>query len=328
MVKNKNFVRVGAIGSIYVADLQDNNKPHLDPPTLSDPWDPQYWSEVGHISEDGISENYEDDAEDIKDMEGNIVRSLIKGTKASIKFAAMESSKGVFKLFYKTENIKEDSDGTIHVDISTPKPHQISVGLDLLDGTNMTRLYIPYAEVAERGELAHKSGEPTLYDLTVSAFTDEWDNLIYKSLGNIKKLITHVEKSGIVKGYGDECKPVLDGSTLTIGRGKILIKFNDEMRHMSSPVLSSVMHKEPKPEGNSFGKNDPETWYVYLTTDDVPHVVLNVDNKLTQLDNKASILICKFNIDDKDKITEFVDMRRYYESVGLESVKEKVGYGV
>lgn len=317
MVKQHDLVRIGAVGSIYVADLKENGKPELEPATLAANWNESVWTEVGHISEDGIVEGYEDDSEEIKDMSGTTVRAIITGTKATLKFSAMESNLEVYKLFYKTDDIDEDKDGTIHAAIKTPEPKQMSFGVDVLDGKKLTRLYLPFAEVTERAEVTHKSGEPTLYEFTITAFTDEFGTLIYKQMGDLKKVLEEIQLTGIIRSYGMECLPSFKDNVLTVEEGLIFIKANNKVRRMISPKLVKTIHQQPN-------KGAPRTSikeYAYLSTNDIPRIELVTDKKV--IDTKDHILLCSYTIDG-DKVSNFKDMRHFYKDQGLDNIKKKL----
>lgn len=146
------------------------------------------WKRVGWISEDGITEGYEDEKVDLKMWQGGAtVRSIIKATTSTLKFQCGETSDIVWELFYKGMTVERGANGLRSMRIYTPGSDMRSYGMDVLDGKTYIRLIIPRGEVSERADIVYKSDEPIKYELTLTMYPDENGLMAIKHIQELTK---------------------------------------------------------------------------------------------------------------------------------------------
>lgn len=125
---------------------------------------------LGYVSEAGVTETRDRSSDSIKAWQnGDVVRTVV--TESSIKFAftLLETTKETVELYYGTTVTAATADGSfVIVPASTGGRH--SFILDVLDGSELIRTYIPSGEVSEVGDRVYAGGEPIGYEVTVLAY--------------------------------------------------------------------------------------------------------------------------------------------------------------
>lgn len=176
-------VRVALSGGVLRAPI--------DTPAPADPsaaWGAG-WVNLGFISEDGVTEAYDDDTETIRSWQGGqTVRSMITGTTATFGFTCIETNIEVLRAYHKGSEIVSTADlATINVGGATAD--QTAWGFDILDGDDHIRIIVGRGEVTERGEITYRSNEAIGYQLTITAYPDA-DGLTAVKLSNAAGLLT------------------------------------------------------------------------------------------------------------------------------------------
>jgi hypothetical protein len=129
--------------------------------------------EVGAVSEDGITESTSQDRTDVFIWQGATLARRIPGqfTK-TFTFAAAETSIFNLKLNYPGSTVATTSEGASVAE----KPPATDIRAWVLHGTDgatkKQRIYLPQAEITERGDVVWSSGEVTVYEWTLSAYVD------------------------------------------------------------------------------------------------------------------------------------------------------------
>ncbi len=171
MAKNSDNVRVGYAGSVYVG-LLGATAP-VDPETA---WDGDDWIELGHISEDGISEQASQDVAEFKawGYPNSPVRIQTTSEEFSFSITFMESNIQVLSLFHNIEldDFVNTAAGGGHrqflkvVKGLATQPQVRALGIDVVDGDHLTRIIVPKAQVTDRGDLSYKTDENVGYQMT------------------------------------------------------------------------------------------------------------------------------------------------------------------
>jgi len=160
-------VRVGITGELYAGPTTS------DAPTTSvSALDSDYTGE-GYISDEGVTESYEDTVEEIVAWQGaRVVRANTTESKATLQCTLIETKGKVLELFHKGSTIAVVSAGQWKMDVKVPTPDERSFVFDVLDGTKHLRLYVARGEVTERGEIVYANGEPIGYNITITCYAD------------------------------------------------------------------------------------------------------------------------------------------------------------
>lgn len=124
----------------------------------------------GYLTEDGVTESYSDDTEEVKGWpSGDIIRVLQTGTTATLAFDMAQTNKNALELFFKGSVVTDGGSG-YKIDVAGGVSVRYSFVADIIDDSKHTRLYVPSAEVTERGEVVHTFTGITSYPTTITAY--------------------------------------------------------------------------------------------------------------------------------------------------------------
>lgn len=158
-------VRVGVTGEVSVAPVGT-----AAPTTAVSSLNAAFIG-LGYVSEDGVTEAYEDTIEDIVAWQGaTVVRSTTTESKATLQFVLIETKGEVLELFHKGSAVSVVSAGQWKIDVETPSADPRAFVLDVLDGSKHIRIYVPNGEVSDRGEIVYANGQAIGYDVTITAY--------------------------------------------------------------------------------------------------------------------------------------------------------------
>lgn len=156
-------VRVAVTGAVYVAPT--GSTAPTDATTALD----AAWKSVGYISEDGVVESNDTENEEVKAWQNSdIVRKTITKNETMYQFTMIETNAESLGLFYGKTIAALDTSHTI----GGLSAGRISLVIDVIDGTQTVRRFVPSAEVTERGEVNLTASEAMGYDVTVTAYPD------------------------------------------------------------------------------------------------------------------------------------------------------------
>lgn len=129
------------------------------------------FADLGYISSDGIVEGYADTTTEIKAWQGGtVVRTIISGSTATLKFAMIESKREVMELFHKGSVMVSDGDVGFKIDIMMPTPDARSFVVDVIDGNDHERIYVANGEVSARADVTYKSDQEKKYEVTITMY--------------------------------------------------------------------------------------------------------------------------------------------------------------
>lgn len=130
------------------------------------------FSGLGFISEDGITETRERSTNDIKAWQnGATVRTVITDGSLTYSFTMIETKKETVELYYGATVTAASTDGSFVI-VPTSTGGRKSFIFDVLDGSELRRIYVPQGEVTEVGDVVYVNGEPIGYEVTVTAYAD------------------------------------------------------------------------------------------------------------------------------------------------------------
>jgi hypothetical protein len=160
MTLDPDLVRVALTGAAYTAPLGS-----AAPTNATTAW-PTGWVDIGWISDDGVTESYNDDVSEIKAWQNAAtVRRVISGGEATLQFTAIETSPATLELYHKGSTV-----GTGKIPVYEAAPDERMFGLDVIDGDDHIRIFIARGEVTERGDITYKSDSAVGYELTITAY--------------------------------------------------------------------------------------------------------------------------------------------------------------
>jgi hypothetical protein len=164
---NASNVDVAVTGAVYATA---NGDTAAAPTTAVSALDVLF-ADLGYISDDGITESYNDDTSEIKAWQGGtIVRTIISGSKATLKFQMIENKREVVELYHKGSVVVSDGATGYKMDVMVPTPDRRSFVVDVIDGDDHERIYIADGEVSSRSDIVYKSDTQIGYEVEITMY--------------------------------------------------------------------------------------------------------------------------------------------------------------
>lgn len=175
MALNDDAVRVGITGRVHLAPVGTALPTDVTAPLSA------AFVDVGHISEDALTESLEISTEVLRSWQRPIgIRTLTTEVNWTFQFQMLETSPLNLELYY------GGADTTVATGVATtaipawPSGVQKACVIEILDGNITTRFAIPKVEVGERGEVNHTNTEGTMYDVTLNVLGTSLDDMGYR----------------------------------------------------------------------------------------------------------------------------------------------------
>lgn len=168
-------VRVGITGELYAAPVG------TAAPTSSTAALNAAFIGMGYVSEDGVTETYEDTIENIIAWQNaTVVRAATTESIARLQCTLIETKGEVMELFHKGSQVAVVGAGQWKIDVKAAQADPRAFVLDVVDGAKHLRLYVPTGEVTERGEIVYANGTPIGFDVTITCYPDVNNVLLTK----------------------------------------------------------------------------------------------------------------------------------------------------
>lgn len=170
MANSAANVKVGTTGAIYVGETSAT-APTGATSTLTG------FTSYGYISADGVTETRDRSTNQIRAWQNSdLVREVVTEASATFQAVLLETSAATLAAYYGAT--VSDVDGSIEINPASTGGRKSFV-IDLIDGTDAIRTYIPSGEILSVGEQVYVNGEPVGYDITITAYASE-DGYSYK----------------------------------------------------------------------------------------------------------------------------------------------------
>ena len=157
-------VRVAVTGEVSVAPTG------TAAPTDADTALPAAFKALGFVSEDGVTETRDRSTNDIKAWQNAAtVRTVVTDATLTYQMTLIETNADTVELFYGTT--VDGVEGSFAI-IPASTGGRKSFVIDVVDGDELIRTYVPSGEVTEVGDRVYASGEPIGYDVTITAYPD------------------------------------------------------------------------------------------------------------------------------------------------------------
>lgn len=163
MALNSENVRVAVTGALSVGTDS------AVAPTDADTALGSGWADLGYVGEDGVTETRDRSTETIRGWQnGDVLREVV--TEASVTYQArlVETKKETVEAYY---GAPVDSAGRLVI-VPAKTGGRKKWILDVIDGAQFIRAYIPQGEVTEVGDQVYANGEPIGYEITIRAYPD------------------------------------------------------------------------------------------------------------------------------------------------------------
>lgn len=149
------------------------------PTNASDPLDAAFKGH-GYVSDDGVTENWDDSVDNIVAWQNAVtVRAARTESTLTLACTLIQTRGSNLELFYPGSQVEANgAEWMIHVKPPTSDPRAFV--LNVIDGTDLIRIYLGNAELTERGEVPYQNGEAVMYPVTITAFPDDNGDLMTK----------------------------------------------------------------------------------------------------------------------------------------------------
>jgi hypothetical protein len=170
MALDSDNVRVAVTGAVYVAPVG------TAAPTASDSTLNVAFVDLGYVSADGITEAIDKSTSQIRAwQDGSLVREIVSDGTYSLDMTFIETSEAVLELYYGSTITA----GELGVNPRATGGRQSFV-IDIIDGSNVERIYVPAGEITSVGERTLASGEAIGYNVTITAYADATSDVATK----------------------------------------------------------------------------------------------------------------------------------------------------
>ena len=163
MALTADEVRIAITGEVHVAPVGTTA-----PTSATSVLDPAFKG-LGYNNDEGIVESFEESSEVIRAWQNNdAVRTVITESDKRFAFTLIQTNKDTLELYYKGSKVVSVGNGGHALYVIPPKSDPRAIVLDVIDGDDHRRIYIPRGEVVERGEIEYVGGAPVGYNVTIS----------------------------------------------------------------------------------------------------------------------------------------------------------------
>lgn len=160
MALDSNLVRVAVTGAVSMAST--GTAAPIDADTA---W--ATGTDLGYVSEDGVTETRDRSSQQIRAWQnGDTVREVVTEATLTYAFTLLETKAETVELYYGNA---VEADGSLAI-VPTKTGGRHSFVIDVVDGDEFIRTYIPSGEITEVGDQVYANGEPVGYEVTITAY--------------------------------------------------------------------------------------------------------------------------------------------------------------
>jgi hypothetical protein len=151
------------------------------------------FNDLGYVSDDGVTEARDRSTTALKAWQNaDTVRQVVTDASITYHFVLWETKKETVELYY--GSTVDPTTGSIVIVPSKSGGRQSFV-LDVIDGSDFIRAYIPNGEVTEVGDQVYASGEAIGYDVTITCYPSSAIKTADGSPGSVKKFYSSLKTS-------------------------------------------------------------------------------------------------------------------------------------
>lgn len=140
------------------------------------------FTSLGYVSDDGVTNEFSRESEDIKDWNGATVLSAQTEVNDAWKMTLLESKNAdVLKAIYGDSNVTVTSGALASVAVDATEPINKAFIIDMItsDG-GKKRVVIPNGKITEVGEITYAAGEAISYEITITCMPNASGKLHYE----------------------------------------------------------------------------------------------------------------------------------------------------
>ncbi|NYI25781.1 hypothetical protein [Aeriscardovia aeriphila] len=126
------------------------------------------YTNLGYVSEDGITNATDTDTTEVNDMNGTKVLSVVSSYGETYQFALLQTNEDTLKLRYGNSRVTKQN-GKITVFHGIPTGDHMRLVFDLVMNDQPKRIVVPDATLSEVDDLQYHSGDAVMYTMTFNA---------------------------------------------------------------------------------------------------------------------------------------------------------------
>ena len=133
------------------------------------------FSEMGYVSDDGISNSNKPDSEKVRAWGGQTVLVIYNSKDDTFKIKFIESlNPNVLETVYGEVNVTVDgAAGTIHVAVNASEPTEYVYVIDMaMKGGALKRIVIPQGSLSDLADIVYRDNQAVGYEVTLDALPD------------------------------------------------------------------------------------------------------------------------------------------------------------
>ena len=140
------------------------------------------FTELGYVSEDGVTNSNSPDSEKIKAWGGQIVLVVSTEIPDTFQMTLIETlNPEVAKAVYNSDNVTLNGTTGFNIKVNADPIEEASYVIDMrMTGGAIKRIVIPDGMISERGDIVYKDDEVVGYDITLDALPDASGNNHYE----------------------------------------------------------------------------------------------------------------------------------------------------
>lgn len=174
MALDASKVRVGVTGVVAYGALAAT-APTTATSTIST------FTDCGYVSEDGLTESRDQTTESIRAWQNAAkVRETVTEGEITYSFTLIQTDAAVVALAYDSA---PDASGAVILQPALSRQHRSFV-IDVIDGAEVIRHWIPDGQISELGDVVYQNGAPIGYEMTLTAFPH---SSLASGAGSVKK---------------------------------------------------------------------------------------------------------------------------------------------
>lgn len=139
------------------------------------------FTNVGYISQDGITNTMSRTVQEIKEWNGDVVDSETTEFSNQWKIKFIESlNVNVLKMIFGEDNVTQ-ANGKIAVNVNSQELEEHVFAIDMaVKGGKLKRIVIPRGKITALGDIVYKATDAVAYDSTLSTYVDSNGNYQYE----------------------------------------------------------------------------------------------------------------------------------------------------
>lgn len=169
-------VRVGITGEMFSAPLGSGTPPSDASSSLD-----AVFIGHGYVTDDGVTESHEDSTNNVVAWQNaQVIRAMRSESVATLGLSLLQTRGSNLELFHPGSSVESDGNSGFKIEVVPPIGNPRQFVLNVVDGTELIRIYVGNGEVTERGEIPYSNSDAVMYPLTITCYPDASGNLMTK----------------------------------------------------------------------------------------------------------------------------------------------------